>query len=177
MSKKVLVISTSPRKGGNSDYLCDQFIRGAREAGHEVEKIYFQDKKINFCKGCGACNTTHKCVQKDDMEEVLGKMVDADVLVFGSPVYFYTICGQLKTLIDRTVPRYTEFRGKAYLLATLADREKDSIADTRAAFDGYMDCLGQVELGGVVVGYGAWQKGDIVGNPAVEEAYRAGKEC
>lgn len=175
MSKKVLVISASPRRGGNSDYLCNEFITGAQEAGHDVEKIFFHDKKINYCLGCGVCNNTHKCVQKDDMEEILNKMVEADTLVFGTPVYFYTMDAQLKTLIDRTVPRYTELKGKAYLIAALADEDKDSIAGTLAAFRGFMDCVDNVEEAGIIVGYGAWNKGDIIGNPAVEDAYRAGK--
>jgi len=176
MSKKVFVVSASPRKGGNSDYLCDEFIRGAQEAGHEVEKLFFRDKKINYCLGCGTCNTTHKCTQKDDMAEILDKMVGADVLVFGTPVYFYTMDAQLKTLIDRTAPRYTELKGKTYLIATLADGEDGhSMVGTDAAFQGFLDCLDNVEHAGTIVGYGAWSKGDIVGNPAIEEAYRAGK--
>lgn len=175
MNKKVLVISASPRRGGNSDYLCNQFIQGAQDGGHEAEKILFHNNKINYCLGCGACYSTHKCVQKDDMAEILDKMVSADVLVFGTPVYFYTMDAQLKTLIDRTVPRYTELKGKAYLIATLADQGKQSMKGTLAAFQGYIDCLGNVEWESTIVGYGAWNKGDIIDNPAVEEAYKAGK--
>ncbi len=111
-------------------------MRGAQETGHDVERIFFHDKKINYCLGCGSCYKTNKCVQKDDMAEVLDKMVEADVLVFGTPVYFYTIDAQLKTLIDRTVPRYTELKGKAYLIAALADEERGSISGTLAAFRG-----------------------------------------
>ncbi|HJD19638.1 MAG TPA: flavodoxin family protein, partial [Candidatus Avelusimicrobium excrementipullorum] len=81
MSKNVLIISASPRKGGNSDLLCDRFLAGAREAGHQAEKIFLRDKKINYCLGCGVCNTTHACVQKDDMAPLLDKMVAADVIV------------------------------------------------------------------------------------------------
>lgn len=175
MKKNILIISASPRRGGNSDYLCDEFMRGAQEAGHDVEKIFFHDKKIGYCSGCGVCNTTHKCVQKDDMAVVLDKMVEADVLVFGTPVYFYTMDAQLKTLIDRTVPRYTELKGKAYLIATLADKGKRSTIGTVAAFRGFMECLDNVEEAGMIFGYNAWNKGDIIGNPAVEEAYKAGK--
>lgn len=175
MKKNILIISASPRRGGNSDYLCNEFMRGAEEAGHKVEKLFFHDKKIGYCLGCGACYSTHKCVQKDDMAEVLDKMVAADVLVFGTPVYFYTMDAQLKTLIDRTVPRYTELKGKAYLITALADEGEDSMAGTIAAFRGFMDCLENVEEAETIVGYGAWNKGDIVGNPAVAKAYRAGK--
>lgn len=115
MSKKVLILSGSFRKGGNSDTLCDRFAEGARDAGNEVEKIFINDRNIGYCRGCGVCNRTHRCVQKDDMEEILNKMVAADVIVMATPVYFYTMNGQMKTLIDRTVPRYEEISGKDFL--------------------------------------------------------------
>ena len=94
--KKVLIISASPRKGGNSDTLCDEFLRGAKDAGHDVEKIFLRDKKINYCTGCGLCNTNgySACSQKDDAPEILEKMVNADVIVLATPVYFYTMDGQ-----------------------------------------------------------------------------------
>ena len=121
--KNVLIISASPRKGGNSDTLCDEFMRGAVESGNTAEKIFLRDKQINYCTGCGVCNSTHKCVQKDDMAEVIEKMLKADVIVMSTPVYFYSMDAQLKTLIDRTVPRYTEMRGKDfYYIVTAADK-------------------------------------------------------
>ena len=76
--KNILVISASPRKGGNSDVLCDEFIKGAQQAGHKVEKIFLRNFKVNYCTGCGVCNSTHKWVQKDDMAEIMDKMVNAD---------------------------------------------------------------------------------------------------
>ena len=87
--KQVLIISASPRKNGNSDLLCDQFAQGAKESGHHVEKVFLTEKQIGYCRGCGVCNTTHVCVQKDDMAEILDKMVKADVIVLATPVYFY----------------------------------------------------------------------------------------
>ncbi len=93
MSKKVLIISSSPRKGGNSDILADEFARGAKDAGLAVEKVNLCDKKIDYCRGCGVCNNTHKCVQKDDMAPLVDKMVEADVIVLATPVYFYAPCG------------------------------------------------------------------------------------
>lgn len=91
MSKKVLIISSSPRRGGNSDLLCDQFISGAQEAGHHTEKIFLKDRKINYCRGCGTCfNGGKSCPQKDNMANILDKMIAADVIVMATPVYFYT---------------------------------------------------------------------------------------
>ena len=104
--KNILVISSSPRRNGNSDLLCDEFIKGALEAGNKVEKVFLADKKINVCLGCGACYNTSKCIQKDDMVELNDKMVEADVIVLATPVYFYSMAGQLKVLIDRCEPRW-----------------------------------------------------------------------
>lgn len=112
MPKKVLILSASPRRDGNSDLLCNQFAKGAEEAGHQVEKIRVQEQRISPCLACYGCRGTGVCVQQDDMSDVLEKMVDADVLVLATPVYFYSMDGQLKTLIDRTLPRYTEIRDK-----------------------------------------------------------------
>ena len=107
MSKKVLILSGSPRKGGNSDILCDEFARGAQEAGNEVEKIRVASKKIHPCSACYYCRDHGgACVHKDDMAAIQQKMIDADVLVLASQVYFYSIDAQLKAVIDRTVARW-----------------------------------------------------------------------
>lgn len=177
MSKKVLILSGSPRKGGNSDLLCDEFARGAVEAGNEVEKIFLADKKINYCRGCGVCNTTDCCVMKDDMAEILQKMVVADVIVMATPVYFYAMNGQMKTLIDRTVPQYTEISNKDfYYIVAAADDSHANMEKTLEGFRGFaQDCLeGAVEKG-VIYGTGAWNIGDIKNKPAMREAYEAGK--
>ena len=92
MSKKILVISSSPRKGANSDTLCDEFIRGAKEAGHEVEKVALRDLKIHPCFACYYCAShTDECVQNDDIPQVMLKMEHADVVVLATPVYFYSV--------------------------------------------------------------------------------------
>ena len=123
MAKKVLILSSSPRRGGNSDLLCDRFMAGAQQAGHDVEKIFLRDKKINYCTGCGVCYGGAKpCPQRDDAAEVVGKMIGAEVIVMATPVYFYTLCAQMKTLIDRTCARYTEMGGKEfYFILTAAE--------------------------------------------------------
>ena len=73
--KKVLILSGSPRKGGNSDTLCDEFMKGAIESGNEVEKIFVAGKNIGYCKACYACKDSGVCVIKDDMAEVLQKVL------------------------------------------------------------------------------------------------------
>lgn len=178
MSKKILIISSSPRKGGNSDLLCDEFIRGASEAGHKTEKVFLRDKNIHCCIGCGVCNSTAKCVQSDDMEQILESMVEADVIVLATPVYFYTMDAQLKTLIDRTVPRYTEMRNKEiYYIMTAADEEIEHMQKTVESLRGFtMDCLDGAVEKGIIYGVGAWNKGEILDTPAMVQAYQMGKD-
>lgn len=177
MSKKVLILSSSPRKGGNSDLICNEFMRGAKESGHDVEKIFIAQKKINYCTGCGVCNSTHKCVQNDDMAEILNKMILADTIVLATPVYFYSINGQLKTLIDRTVPRYTEISNKEfYYIMTAADTNKNMLNRTIETIRGFTeDCLLGAKEKGIIYGIGAWGKGEIKNTPAFSEAYEMGK--
>jgi len=96
--KKILILSGSPRKNGNSDILCNEFAKGAMEAGHEVEKIRVAEKNIGYCRACYACRETGICAIKDDMAELMQKMIDCDVMVLASPVYFYSIDAQLKAV-------------------------------------------------------------------------------
>ncbi len=175
MSKKVLILSGSPRNGGNSDILCDEFARGAAEAGHKVEKVRVAEKSIGYCRACYACREGGQCVIRDDMAEVLQKMIDADVLVLASPVYFYSIDAQLKAVIDRTVARWLEVKNKEfYYIVTMADEESASADTTLACFRGYADCVeGAVERG-VVIGGGAYEKGEIRTHAAMREAYELG---
>ncbi|MGL5514492.1 MAG: flavodoxin family protein [Sporomusa sp.] len=176
MSKKILVLSASPRKGGNSDTLCDQFSKGAKQSGHNTEKIYIHQQKNGWCMACYACKKSGICVQKDDMSDILDKMVKADVLVLATPVYFYTMNAQWKTLIDRTLPRYTEIKNKdVYCIATAAD-EKGAMERTIDGLRGFTDCLPGAKVKGVIYGAGAWQLGDIEGNMAMVDAYEMGKK-
>ncbi len=176
MSKNVLILSGSPRKNGNSDILCDQFAKGAKEAGNSVEKIRVSEKKIGYCKGCYACEGTGVCAIKDDMAEILQKMIDADVIVFASPVYFYSIDAQLKALIDRTVARWLEVKNKEfYYIVTAADGEISSAETTIACFRGYADCVKGAKEMGIVYGMGAYEKGEIKNSHAMTEAYEMGK--
>lgn len=177
MSKSILVLSASPRKGGNSDTLCEEFLRGVREAGHDAEKIFLRDRKIGYCTGCEACTRTHQCVQKDDMAEILDKMVKADVIVLSTPVYFYTMDAQMKTLIDRTVPRYTEIAGKDfYFIVTAADPDQDNLERTVDGLRGFTaECLPDAHEKGILYAAGVWQSGEIRNHPAMNQAYAMGK--
>ena len=175
---KVLIISSSPRKGGNSDTLCNSFAKGAVDAGHSINKIFLKDKKINYCTGCGFCNTNNYtvCSQKDDMAEILNIMIDSDVIVFATPVYFYTMCGQMKTFIDRCCSRYTHILNKKfYYIITAADDNKEALNRTVEEFRGFLDCIEGAEEKGILYGSGVWEKTDVENTPYINEAYEMGK--
>lgn len=176
MTKKVLIISASPRRNGNSDILCDEFLKGAQKAGHEVEKVFLRDKNIKYCIGCYTCEKTKGvCVYKDDMPELLQKIIDADVLVLATPVYFYCMNAQLKTVIDRTVARYTEIKNKdAYLIATAGESEMEAMEGTITSFRSFIDCLENIREAGLVLGHGVHELGEVKENPAMQEAYQTG---
>lgn len=178
MSKKVLILSTSPRKGGNSDTLCDEFLRGAQESGHQAEKILIKDQTIHYCNGCSYCSASGKCIQKDNMEEILDKMVQADVIVMATPVYFYTMDAQMKTLIDRTVPRYTEIRNKDfYFIVTAADNSKAMLERTIEGLRGFTeDCLTGAKEKGILYATGVWKVGEVQSSTFMQQAYEMGKQ-
>lgn len=177
MSKKVLILSGSPRKAGNSDLLCDEFMRGASESGNAVEKIRVAEKKIGYCRACYYCRQNEGvCAIKDDMADILQKMIDADVIVLASPVYFYSVDAQLKALIDRTVARWLEVRDKEfYYIATMADEQVESADTTITCFRGYADCVEGAKEMGIICGSGVYEKGEIKGTPAMQRAYEMGK--
>jgi multimeric flavodoxin WrbA len=177
MSKKILVLSASPRKGGNSDLLCDQFMLGAQETDNQTEKIFLRDKEINYCLACDICKENDGiCDQEDDMAEVLDKMVDADVIVMATPVYFYTMNAQMKTLIDRTYSRYTEITDKEiYFIMTAAVPRKEALERTVEGLRGFTFVLSGVKESGIIYGTGAWNIGDIKGSKAMTEAYEMGR--
>ena len=178
MSKRVLIISSSPRKGGNSETLTAAFAKGAQAAGHHVETVYLREKQYGFCKGCFACLKLGRCVIKDDAVEIAAKMHEADVLVFATPVYYYSVSGQLKTMLDRANPLFdTDYAfTKAYLLATAAENEPETVEGTVKAAQGWVDCFPRCQLVETVFAGGVNEVGEIIGHPALERAYQVGKE-
>ena len=173
---KVLAISASPRRGGNSDVLCDEFLKGAAENGHEVCKLRLAEKKIAPCAACYACAESHVCVRKDDMQEVLDALKAADVIVLASPVYFYSISAQMKTMIDRCLADYQAIKDKTfYLIVTAADPQHSAADETLADFRGYLRCLPGAKEAGVIFGTGTWGKGDVYRHPALKQAYEMGR--
>ena len=178
MSKKVLILSGSPRKGGNSDLLCDEFLRGAQESGNQVEKVFLRSKKVAPCNACYYCkNSGGKCAIPDDMAETLDKMQAADVIVMASPVYFYSIGAQMKAVIDRSVARWTNIPNKEFYYIMTAAEDSDTVMDcTLECFRGFAACLDGAQEKGVIYGKGVYEAGAIKGLPAMREAYEMGKQ-
>lgn len=178
MSKKVLILSGSPRKGGNSDLLCDEFLRGAQESGNQVEKVFLRSKKVAPCNACYYCkNSGGKCAIPDDMAEILDKMQAADVIVMASPVYFYSIGAQMKAVIDRSVARWTNIPNKEFYYIMTAAEDSDTVMDcTLECFRGFAACLDGAQEKGVLYGKGVYEAGAIKGLPAMREAYEMGKQ-
>lgn len=171
--KNILILSASPRKNGNSDILCHQFMKGAADAGNQVELISLYDKNIGFCRACYACFKTGKCVLKDDMAEILDKIQAADVLVVATPTYFLTMNGKLKNTIDRFLPKWQDLGGhEVYIIITGHDGREGlkMVGDELTTIFSY---LGN-EIKGVIWGERVWQKGEVTSTKAMDEAYQAG---
>nr|WP_288723651.1 flavodoxin family protein [uncultured Sellimonas sp.] len=178
MKKRVLVISTSLRNNSNSEILADAFLDGAQSAGHEAEKVSLKNKTLAFCRGCLACQKTGNCVIHDDAEEIVEKMSHADVLVFATPIYYYEMSGQMKTLIDRANPLFTAdyaYR-KVYLLATAAEDDTHAMDGALKGLQGFIDCYEKAELAGTVFAGGVDAPGTAEDHAAVKEAYEMGRQ-
>ena len=175
-SKKVLIVSTSPRKGGNSDTLAEHFAKGAEAGGHQVEKISLYDKTISFCRGCLACQKTQRCVIHDDADIIAQKMLSADVLVFATPVYYYEMSGQMKTMIDRANSLYdSDYKfTDIYMLTTAAEDEPEVPNRAIGGLTGWIDCFDRAHLSGSVFAGGVNESGTIKGHSALKKAYEMG---
>lgn len=158
--------------------LCAEFMRGAIDGGNSVEKIRVAEKNICYCRACYYCRDHGgQCVQKDDMSEILQKMIDADLIVLASPVYFYSIGAQLKTLIDRTVASWLEVHDKEFFyIVTCADEENCACETTLACFRGYADCVEGAKEVGIIYGTGVYEKGSVRETAQMQTAYEAGKK-
>ncbi len=176
MSKKVLILSGSPRACGNSDTLCDEFLKGAVEAGNSAEKIFIAGKNIDYCSACYACKNTGVCIKKDDMAEILKKMLEADVIVLSSPVYFYSISAQLKAVIDRVVAKWLKIKNKEFYYIMTAAEDSPTVMDcTLECFRGLAACLDGSKEMGVIYAKGVYERGEINSTKYLQQAYEMGK--
>ncbi len=176
MSKKILVISTSLRERSNSQALAEAFAAGAASAGHEVELVSLLDKQISFCRGCFACLRLGRCIIKDDAPAIVEKMHDADVIAFASPIYYYEMSGQMKTLLDRANSLFdSDYAFKqVYLLTAAAENEEQVPENAIRGLSGWVECFPRASLAGTVFAGGLNNEGEIAGHPALKKAHNMG---
>ena len=174
----VLVITTSLRVKSNSDILTERLVAGAKDAGHNVELISLKGKEIKFCIGCLACQKTLECVLKDDAIEIAEKVKNADTLVFATPIYYYEVSGQMKTLLDRMNPLYPsdyKFR-KVYMISTATEDEEYVPEKAVSGLQGWIECFEKAEFAGSLFCGGISDMGEAAGKTEeLEEAYAFGK--
>ena len=173
----ILILSGSPRKGGNTDLLVEAFVKGVSQK-HHVEVVSVHDYKVNPCLGCNACfmSKDNTCVQKDDMPLIYEKMSHADMLVIASPVYFYGLSAQLKAVIDRCHnPIRDTFKIKKTSLLLVGAATLPELFDSILAQ--YQLCLNffNLEDVGRVLVRGVKDKGDIKNTNALNEAFELGQ--
>lgn len=181
MSKKIIILNGSPRKGGNTSMLCDAFGEGAKTSGHSVIRFDLQYMNIHGCIGCmkGGKNPASPCVQKDDMDMIYPAYTEADIVVLASPMYYWSITSQLKATFDRlfavaeTDANYQNPRKDCIMLMAA---EGDSQSNWKPVLDYYHALLGHLgwkDCGKVLAG-GLMNVGDISGKPSLEEARKLG---
>ena len=178
MSKKVLIISTSLRNNANSEILAHQTESGAKDAGHEVEFVTLKDKEIKFCKGCLACQKLGKCVINDDANEITLKMKDADVIVWATPVYYYEMSGQMKTLIDRANSLFATGKNftETYVITTSADSSNGVVQTVLNGVNGWIACFSDLKLKGYLEAGGLEGPNDVQNRKdLLDAAYNMGK--
>ena len=170
--KKVVIISSSLRKNGNSEILAFEAAKGAKDAGNEVEILLLRDKTINFCRGCLACQKLLKCVIKDDMAEMIEKVKTADAVIFATPIYYYEMSGQLKTFLDRCNPIYPQeyaFRD-IYLLSSSAEEGQEPAARAVSGLKGWIECFEKAKFAGSFNAGGVNAPNDVLKNAEMLKA-------
>ena len=174
--KKILIISSSPRKNGNSQALCEQFASGAKDAGNQVNLIRLMEKQIGFCYACDGCmRNGGTCVQKDDMAEILKLFQEADVLVLATPIYFYGITAQMKTFIDRTYPIWQNLGEKDVYYIISAGLGKDIIERSLGDLDGFVEHLDKYNIKGRIYATEVMDAGLVKETSLMNDAYYMGK--
>ena len=178
MKKKILVLTGSPRSGGNSDLMADAFIKGARAAGHEVVKVKTDEKNVRGCKACRACYSKGAaCVFGDDFNEIAPLLENAEVVVVATPVYWYTFPAQLKAVIDKMYALYVGEKPisakECVLMACAEESDEEAFEGLVRSWDMILRLLSWVEKGRLIVP-GVNEVGDIKKTDALEKAEALG---
>lgn len=173
---KILVLTGSPRKNGNSKTLADNFIKGATEAGHEIVRFDAAQKDVHPCIACNSCGMNGPCVFKDDFEFVRKHIADADMVVFATPMYYFGFSAQLKTVIDRfyAINGQIHRPKKAALLMTYANTAAEEAEPIKNHYGVLLNYLGWRDAGQIIVP-GVWPAGAVNGTEYPKQAYELGK--
>ena len=174
---KIVVLTGSPRRNGNTNYLADRFITGAQEKGHEVFRFDCAAHKVNGCMACNRCGMDGDCVLKDDFSIVRPHLLEADMVVFVTPMYYFGFSAQIKSVIDRFYAINGRIKGDpkkaAFLMAYANSAYKDAEA-MRVHYATLANYLGWRDMGSVIAP-GVWTAGSIRNTTYGEEAYQLGK--
>ena len=173
---KIFVLTGSPRKNGNSNTLAEYFIKGAEEKGHKVLRFDSAFKKVHPCLGCNKCSMDGDCIFQDDFNFVRDNIVDSDVVVFATPMYYFGISSQLKTVIDRfySINGKIHIPKKAILLMTYANNSKYDESPIKTHYEVLLNYLGWKDIGQIIAN-SVWPVGAINHTKYLEEAYKLGK--
>lgn len=175
--KNVIVVTSSPRKNGNSETLARNFAEGAAAAGNKVKTVAVRELELKFCTGCLYCQSHDRCVLNDGMNALYADIQNADAIAFVTPIYYYSVSGQLKTFLDRLNPLYVrenKFKD-IYLIATCADDNAHAMDGAIKDIQGWIDCFDGVTLKGVLRATGVTGKGEINGTDFPQKAFEMGK--
>ena len=173
---KITVLTGSPRKNGNSAYLAEQFIKGAEEKGHEVFRFDCAFKQVEPCRACNRCGMNGPCIFNDDFQELRPHLIEADMVVFVTPMYYFSISAQMKRVIDRFYAINGKIKGKgkkAAFLMTYADASRKEAEPMLAHYHTLMDYLGWTSVGEVVAS-GVWTAGSVRDTDYPQHAYQLG---
>lgn len=171
---KVLGIVCSPRKGGNTEVLVAETLASAKDLGAEIELVSVADKTIAPCDGCESCVVTGKCKVEDDMQLLYAKLLEADGIIFGTPVYYWGMAAQAKILLDRTFAFRKERPLTNKIAGVVVVARRRGTSETLSAFFNYFYIQGMTLAGGVAA-Y-ADKRGDVRQNTlAMDEARELGK--
>ncbi len=174
---KIVVLTGSPRKNGNSAYLAEQFIKGAEEKGHEVFRFDCAFKQVAPCRACNRCGMAGPCIFNAAFQEPLPHLIEAGMVVFATPMYYFSISAQMKRVIDRFYAINGQIKGarkKAAFLMTYADTAKKEAEPMLVHYHTLMDYLGWTSVGEVVAS-GVWTAGSVRNTAYPQQAYQLGR--
>lgn len=173
---KVTALVGSPRKGGNTDLLVDKILEGAKNAGASTRKIYLYDQMILPCADCRNCFRDLKCRENDDMQKIYQEIDESDVIIFGTPIYWYTMSAMMKLLVDRLRP-YTvnnKLKGKRAALVIPSDEGPEACKDLLKLFTDILNVLGVQLVDSLCVK--AYERGEVKNQlESLEKAYKLGE--